>query len=236
MSPVPLPRDPELTLPAPVLVVEDDSLMRERIRHLLLELGYEAQALWFTTTVKESLALIDSEPVALALVDIGLPDGNGETVIARLREQDPGVAILVISAWSTEDVILSALRAGATGYVLKERDDLEIILSIRSALRGGAPIDPFIAKRLLEVWPASSSPAQPAVDASTPGDGQAPLTAREREILDLVSHGLSNREIAGQLHLSKYTVECHIKHVYRKLAVSSRTRAIATARSRGLLG
>ena len=144
-----------------------------------------------------------------------------------MRSSDPAMGILVISAWSTEDAILASLRAGATGYVLKERDDLEVSLSIRSVLRGGAPIDPFIARRVI----AELQPAVPAAVQSP----ETTLTMREAQILQLVAEGLGNREIAEKLFLSRYTVECHVKHIYRKLAVSSRTRAVTEARVRGLL-
>ena len=180
-------------------------------------------------SLAEARAHLDSQPVAMVLVDLGLPDGNGIELIQALRTQDPALWILVISAWSTEDAILGALRAGATGYVLKERDDLEVSLSIRSVLRGGAPIDPFIARRILALLP--TEPARKPVDMSE----EDALSAREGEILEWVSRGLSNREIAEQLTISRYTVECHIKRIYRKLAVSSRTRAVNEARQRGLL-
>ena len=167
--------------------------------------------------------------MALVLVDLHLPDGDGRELIAQLRAEDPGVGILVVSAWSSEEAILGALRAGATGYVLKERDDMEVMLSIRSVLRGGAPIDPFIARRILELLPASAAPGA----ASPPPENS--LSERENEILQLVASGLSNREIAEQLFLSRYTVESRVKRVYRKLAVSSRTGAVHEARSRGWL-
>jgi DNA-binding NarL/FixJ family response regulator len=166
--------------------------------------------------------------MALVLVDLQLPDGNGRELIGQLRADDPGLGILVVSAWSSEEAILGALRAGATGYVLKERDDIEVSLSIRSVLRGGAPIDPFIARRILELLPVPA-----VVDQGETGES---LTERERQILQLVADGLSNREIADQLFLSRYTVESHVKRIYRKLAVSSRTGAVREARSRGWLG
>ena len=101
---------------------------------------------------------------------------------------------------------------------------MEVSLSIRSVLRGGAPIDPFIARRVIgELYQAPSA------------SGEPPLSARESEVLTLVAEGLSNREIAERLFISRYTVESHVKHIYRKLAVSSRIRAISEARSRGLL-
>ncbi|MCS5516661.1 response regulator transcription factor [Pseudomonas qingdaonensis] len=140
---------PEPTLLAPVLLVEDEPLIHRRLEALLLQLGYRPEALLFASSLAEARACLAVQPVALALVDLGLPDGNGIELIEEMHATDPGQAILVISAWSTEDTLLAALRAGATGYVLKERDDLEILLSLRSVLRGGAPID--------RSWPGASS-------------------------------------------------------------------------------
>ena len=226
------------TLPAPVLVVEDEPLLQQRLRALLLQLGYAPDALVFAASLAEARACLAVQPVALALVDLQLPDGNGRELIEQLRADDPGLGILVVSAWSSEESILGALRAGATGYVLKERDDLEVMLSIRSVLRGGAPIDPFIARRILDLLPApASEPASPPVAAQAASAPlEVALSAREAQILRLVADGLSNREIAEQLFLSRYTVECHVKHIYRKLAVPSRTKAVHEARARGLLG
>lgn len=229
MTPPPLP--PESTLPSPVLVVEDEPLIRERLQQVLSGLGYTADTLTMATTLAEARACLAAGPVALALVDLGLPDGSGIELITELRAADPTLGILVISAWSTEDAILAALRAGATGYVLKERDDLEVTLSIRSVLRGGAPIDPFMARRIMaELHPA----LQPNADPPEAGLAEA-LSPREHQILRLVAEGSSNREIAEQLHLSRHTVECHVKHIYRKLAVGSRVSAVSAARTRGLL-
>ena len=220
---------PESILPAPVLVVEDEPLLQCRLCGVLSALGYPDDALLCASTLAEARACLAQQPMALVLVDLHLPDGDGRELIAQLRAEDPGVGILVVSAWSSEEAILGALRAGATGYVLKERDDMEVMLSIRSVLRGGAPIDPFIARRILELLPASAAPGA----ASPPPENS--LSERENEILQLVASGLSNREIAEQLFLSRYTVESHVKRVYRKLAVSSRTGAVHEARSRGWL-
>ena len=220
---------PESILPAPVLVVEDEPLLQHRLHGVLSALGYPADALLFAATLAQARSCLAQQPMALVLVDLHLPDGDGRELIAQLRAEDPGVGILVVSAWSSEEAILGALRAGATGYVLKERDDMEVMLSIRSVLRGGAPIDPFIARRILELLPASAAPGA----ASPPPENS--LSERENEILQVVASGLSNREIAEQLFLSRYTVESHVKRVYRKLAVSSRTGAVHEARSRGWL-
>lgn len=217
------PREP--ALPAPVLVVEDEPLLQQRLHRVLTRLGYAEDALLLAASLTEARTCLASQPIALALVDLMLPDGNGVDLVAELRADDPGLGILVVSAWSSEEAILGALRAGATGYVLKERDDLEVSLSIRSVLRGGAPIDPFIARRILELLPTP---------APSEAMGEA-LSEREGEILGLVADGLTNREIAERLFLSRYTVESHVKRIYRKLAVSSRTMAVRAGRERGMI-
>ena len=224
------PLSAESTLPAPVLVVEDEPLIRQRLQDVLLGLGYTPDVLNFAESMAQARACMAEGPMALALVDLGLPDGSGIDLIREWRAADPALPILVISAWSTEDAILAALRAGATGYVLKERDDLEVSISIRSVLRGGAPIDPFIARRIIAELQAPTPASSP-----TPAQLEEPLSARELQILRQVADGMSNREIAEQLHLSRHTVECLVKHVYRKLAVNSRVRAISEARQLGLL-
>ncbi|MGE8493522.1 response regulator [Comamonas sp.] len=223
-------------LPVPVLVVEDEPLLQQRLRQVLHQLGYEDDALIFAGTLAEARAVVAEGPVGLALVDLRLPDGNGQSLIEELRAEDPGLGILVVSAWSSEDLILSALRAGATGYVLKQRDDFEVMLSIRSVLRGGAPIDPFIARRILQLLPLRApKPADHAVPAASGGEPDVGLTPREAEILRLVADGMSNREIANEVHLSRHTVESHVKRIYRKLAVSSRMMAVREARARGMI-
>lgn len=223
-------------LPGPVLIVEDDLPMQTRLHHILLSLGYPSEALVSAHTVAQALACTAEHPVAMALVDIGLPDGSGLTLIDTLRARDPTLTILVISAWTTEDIILAALRAGAIGYVLKERDDIEISLSIRSVLRGGAPIDPFIARRILASLPTQDTAEAATGRRETVGDtGGETLSPRETQILTLVADGLTNREIAEALTISQYTAASHIKNIYRKLSVSSRTKAIHEARARGLL-
>ena len=140
-------------------------------------------------------------------------------------------------------MIIEALQAGATGYILKERDDIELKVSIRSILKGGAPIDPFIARHILNKLPvkhnvadkSSASSTNNSNDASSHEAQDVNLTEREHQILTLVASGLSNQEIAEHIFLSRHTLETHIRHVYRKLAVSNRTKAISKAREIGLI-
>ena len=156
-----LPPVPALALPAPVLVVEDEPLVRARLERLLHQLGYPADALLFAGSLAEARGRLADAPVALALVDLGLPDGNGIELIAELRAADPALGILVISAWSTEDAILAALRAGATGYLLKERDDLEVLISLRSVRAAARRSIPSSRRIIAELRPAPAQPASP---------------------------------------------------------------------------
>ncbi|MBS7777558.1 response regulator transcription factor [Acidovorax sp. CCYZU-2555] len=230
MSKNALPATP--ILPSPVLLVEDESPIQERLLKIMCELGYSPGFIHVAGTLAEARRLVEARRFALALVDLGLPDGHGCDFIAELRQRDTSMGILVISAWSTQETILRALHAGATGYLLKERDDLEVMLSIRSVLRGGAPIDPFIARHILAELPQAKDDGP---DAAPRVQAPSILTTREAQILALVADGKSNRDIAEHLQISRYTVECHITHIYRKLEVSSRTKAINEGRLRGLL-
>lgn len=221
-------------LASPVLIVEDEPAVKNRLYKLLLDIGYEPFSLQCASNVREAQAICSTQKIALALVDLGLPDGDGYSLIENLRAKDAEMMILVISAWKTEDSIIQSLKAGATGYLLKERDDLEIKLGIASALRGGAPIDPFVAKRMLQDFAAAAvdKPIEPIMDAL---ESKFVLTAREKEILRLVAQGLTNREIAENLGLSKLTVDSHVKNIYQKMSVTSRTKAVHRARENKLL-
>lgn len=225
-----------INLIAPVLIVEDDSFMQQRLRLILLDIGYADKDLHFMGSIAEVERLVDYRQVALALIDLGLPDGNGIVLIEKLSQIRAEIPVLVISAWSTENMIINALQAGATGYILKERDDIELKVSIRSVLKGGAPIDPFIARHILNKIPLQTDTPAEAVTGTAGQELHAVnLTQREHQILNLVASGLSNQEIANHIFLSRHTVETHIRSVYRKLAVTNRTKAVSRAREMGLL-
>ncbi|QNK68283.1 response regulator transcription factor [Variovorax sp. PAMC26660] len=226
---------------SPALVVEDDPAMQERLRYVLSTLGCDEQLIAVTDSVAGAKLLLEEHRYGLVLVDIGLPDGNGVELINWLQTRRPGVPAVVISAWRTEEIIFAALRAGAIGYLLKERDDLELSIALRSIEQGGASIDPSIARRIIAWLATTQSPAHATTEL--PDDsGAAPvsapttaLTPRERKILELVAQGLSNRDMAEALSISRLTVECHTKNIYRKLAVNSRTEAVFQGRKHGLL-
>ncbi|GLQ91487.1 response regulator [Dyella acidisoli] len=214
---------------SPALIVEDDPATRRRLHALLVGLLGADAVITTADSVASAMAAAGKERFALALVDVGLPDGNGVDVIAWLHMHAPDTVSVVISTWGHEDTVLAALRSGATGYLLKESEDIELSLSLKSLRRGGAPIDPVIARRIL----AQVSVPEPTVETDKTSTPQ--LSERELEILHLVARGYSNPEIAAMTGLSRFTIEDHTKKIYRKLAVNSRMAAVFEANSLGLL-
>ena len=203
--------------------------MQNRLRSILeVALGLARDLVWFADGVTDACRMIAAQPFGLALVGIGSIEGEGTEAIRRLHRQNSKLPILAFSRWSSRQAVLAVLQAGASGYLLKERDDGEIALFIRSVLRGGCPIDPFVACHILDM----ARQAAPTLPAGFP---IPPLSPREMEVLHLVAKGFANREVSNLLHLSVLTVECHMKNIYRKLEVKSRTQAVFEARAVGLL-
>lgn len=220
--------EPQPIVLSSVLIVEDDPLARARMQALMQGLIEPQGRIETAADLAAARARLQQTSFALALVDVQLPDGSGIDLIAWMSAHAPQMPSVIVSAWAEEETILAAVQAGAIGYLLKDRDDDELRLSLKSLQRGGAPIDPLIARRILALLPPAPVRAPEPEPASQ-------LSEREREILRLVAQGFSNREIAELVALSKLTIECHTKNIYRKLAVGSRTAAVFEARALGLL-
>jgi len=216
----------------PALIVEDDPATQSRLQRLLGAIVGDDARIDIAGSAEQARASLVADLHRLALVDISLPGESGIGLIAWLQREHPRIQAVVVSSWADEDTILGAIQAGAIGYLLKSADDLELTLSLKSLQRGGAPIDPGIARRILEMLPARGR--SPAADAE-PAPGEQVLTPRETDILQLVARGLSNREIAEAIALSRLTIESHTRNIYRKLAVHSRTAAVFQAQAMGLL-
>jgi DNA-binding NarL/FixJ family response regulator len=212
-----------------ILIVDDDAASLARLARLVAELlDPQPVRLRTAANLADARDLLQRESFALALVDMQLPDGTGTELIAWMQQQATQAQAVIVSAFAEEEAIFAALRAGAVGYLLKDRDDIELRVALRSLQRGGAPIDPMIARRILAFVPVAT-PTAPAPAASVP------LSERELGILGLVAQGYGNREIAELLNLSRLTIEAHTRNIYRKLAVGSRTAAVFEARVLGLL-
>jgi DNA-binding NarL/FixJ family response regulator len=211
-----------------VLIVDDDEAVLQRLQRVVARVLPQARCALATSLAQARLQL-NRQSFAMALLDVNLPDGSGLDLLPWLRVHAPQVEAVVVSSLGDDATVLQAIRGGAVGYLLKNGSDAEMEMALASMQRGGAPIDPVIARRVLALMSAP-----PAGEAAADAAASA-LTERERDVLQWVARGHSNREIARELGLSVNTVECHAKNIYRKLAVRSRTSAVFAARARGLL-
>jgi DNA-binding NarL/FixJ family response regulator len=228
-----------------VLIVEDDAQMREffassvrRCASLLLagSLG----------TVAEARAWLDDSPLGadVLLIDLGLPDGSGLEVIRHAIARNPACEALVISMFGDEENVLASIEAGALGYIHKDSTPDDIAHIILQMKNGASPISPMIARRVLANYrhrdDASAHVEDPAnrarieAPAVSPPPGRA-LSRREQEVLELIARGFSYADIARLKAVSVHTVQTHIKNLYGKLAVRSKSEAVFEATQMGLL-
>ena len=164
----------------------------------------------------------------VVLMDVRMPGIDGVEATRRLRESVPDAAVLVLTMYDDDATVLTAMRAGARGYLLKGAEQEDIADAIRAVVRGQAIFGPGIASRLLDLFADSAAPLAE--------DPFPELTHREREILELLAEGRRTAEIAGTLHLSPKTVSNNLTTIFAKLEVADRTAAVIRARERGLGG
>ncbi|MBO9512896.1 MAG: response regulator transcription factor [Variovorax sp.] len=231
----PVPLTPEVTV-EDILIVDDDQAVRERLERVAAAAAPRARCA-MAGSLAEARQRLASHRYDLALLDVGLPDGSGLDLLPWMQAHAPEVDAVVVSSLGDDATVLQAIRGGAVGYLLKNGSDVELELSLGSMERGGAPIDPVIARRILKLMtaPPALSPGLATISPTPVPAATAELSEREMDVLRLVAQGHSNREIAQSLTLSINTVECHAKNIYRKLAVRSRSGAVYSARTKGLL-
>jgi DNA-binding NarL/FixJ family response regulator len=174
----------------------------------------------------EAHDFMDRHTMDVLLVDLQLPDGSGLDVIKKASLLHPNADVMVITVFGDESHVFKALECGASGYLLKDSMPDDFIGIVKLLRAGGAPINPLIARQIVKRFKSTAAVSLPPSDTCK-------LTEREIEILNLVARGFSTSEVAGLLDLSAHTVVTHIKKVYRKLRVNSRSEAIYEA---GLLG
>ncbi|MEU6981303.1 response regulator transcription factor [Streptomyces sp. NPDC046371] len=172
----------------------------------------------------EGVALALSLDPDVVLMDLRMPGGGGVDAIGELTRRGARARILVLTTYDTDTDTLPAIEAGATGYLLKDTPREELFAAVRAAAAGRTLLSPAVAGRLVT---RVRTPAAPADET---------LSAREREVLELVAKGTSNREIAAELFISEATVKTHLTHVYAKLGAKDRAAAVAVAYQRGILG
>ncbi len=210
-----------------IVLVEDDPYTRQRIS-AAVEIHPELTVVDSAGNCREGREAIEKYKPDVLLVDLGLPDGHGTELIRLTDKLLPQTEIMVITVFGDEKNVLSAIEAGATGYLLKDGDADYIGQSIKQMIDGGSPISPGIARHLLKQY-------QNSVETEVSGIDVPALTAREKEVLILVTKGFSYAEIASTLEMSVNTVNSHIKHIYRKLNVNSRGEAVFEATQLGII-
>ena len=181
-----------------------------------------------------AIAWLAEHDTDVLLTDLGLPDGSGIDVIRACAANWPDCAIMVISLFGDEKSVLDSIEAGATGYILKDGDQLDVSRAMRDLLQGGSPMSPLIARKVLARALQREAPVLVAAVSGKLAPGSA-LTKRESETLGLIARGYTYEEVARLLSVSLSTVQSHIRGIYRKLAVNSRGEAVFEAHKLGLL-
>ena len=213
----------DVSAPIRVLLVEDDARLRRSLR-LLLDSDPRLHVVGDVGTARDALALPDTLVADVAVVDLGLPDGSGVDVIRAFKDTRASLDIMAHTVFDERGTVLSALKAGASSYVLKGCAPEELIDAVVQLHEGGAPMSPSIARQLVE-----------ALRAPAEADEPDPLSPREREVLRAIDAGRTYAEVAATLHISPHTVHTHIKNIYAALQASGKRQALAEARRRGLI-
>ena len=205
-----------------VVLVDDHDLFRAGVRS---ELGKAVDIVGEAASVTEAVPLIRELDPDVVLLDVHLPDGGGQAVIAQVAPERPGVRFLALSVSDAAEDVIGVIRAGARGYVTKSISGVDLIDAVKRTADGDAVFSPRLAGFVLDAFRSGAAPIDPELDV---------LTTREREVLQLIARGYRYKEIAARLHLSVKTVETHVSAVLRKLQLSNRNELTRWAAERRL--
>lgn len=206
-----------------VLLADDHAVVRAGIRQFLeREKGIKVVA--EAGDGEEARQLVEKHHPDVAVLDIQMPKASGIDVTRWIRAHHVDVGVLILTAYDDDPYVLAVLQAGANGYVLKTSSPREIIQAVKDVYEGKSVMDPAITQKLLT-----------HLSAPAPGSGIEELTDRERQVLELVGKGFTNKAIGVQLHISDRTVQGHLAHIFNKLQAASRTEAVMRAVSLGWL-
>lgn len=214
-----------------ILIVEDDARVRADIERAI-SCEKDMRVTGSAGTKREAEKLIQSYPFETLLIDLALPDGFGLETISWVTEKYPQSDIMVLAEANDDPHIVSAIEAGATGYILKSSVDKDLVSAIRLLQAGGSPVSPAVAQSVLRTLCTNTTTTSSEKSVLNPTN---PLSERETEILCLLAKGMSFNEIGNILAISPHTVTAHIKKIYRKLQVHSRGEAVYEAGQMGLI-
>lgn len=210
---------------AKILLVDDHTVVRQGIKALFAP-EPDVEVVGEAENGREALERIPQLQPDIILMDISMPGLNGIEATRQILQSHPHVKIVVLSMHTSEEYVFQVLHAGASGYVLKQSDSMEVLTAIRAALSGGSYLSPPISRAVIDDYVRRA-------EARDQGTELDPLTSREREVLQLLAEGLPNREIAEQLSISVKTVETHRSNMMHKLGVRGKTELIKYALRKG---
>ncbi len=212
--------------PRPVIWLIEDHADSRRVLSRVLNRSATLTCPCAFGSCEEALAALKSKPPPdVILLDIGLPGMNGIEGIPRIKALAPATHILILTVFDDQEKVFDAICAGASGYLLKNTDEEAIASAVREVLEGGSPINPRVARLVLNMFASRAAPSK----------HEYGLSSREREVLELMVQGLIKKEIADKLSLSYHTVDHHLRSIYGKLQVHTRGGAVAKAVAEGIL-
>ncbi len=213
--------------PLRLVLVDDHEMVIEGLKAMLTTFGDRVEVVGQAIGAEQAVLVVQELQPDIVLCDVRMQGSSGLDLCVTLRERDPDRKVVMLSVYDDEQYLFQALRVGASGYLLKSISSDELVRQLEFAHRGQTAIDPTMAAR------AADTAARLQRDEFWPGVRQG-LTQRESEILSYVVSGLSNRGIANKLVIGDETVKTHLSSIYRKLGVSDRTGAVATALREGI--
>jgi len=211
-----------------ILITDDHSIVRQGLR-LILETIDHLEIVGEATDGADCLRLVPELQPDVVLMDLQMPGMDGITAIGHLQREHPEVAIVILTTYNEDEMILRGLQSGARGYLFKDTDRETLLDTIYAAAKGETLLKPEILNRVLGMSRLSEK-------TTAPKNMDHPLTDRELEVLQAAARGERNKEIAYKLGISERTVKSHLTSVYNKFGVDSRTAAVAIATQRGVLG
>ena len=207
-----------------VLIVDDQELVRAGFR-MILEAQDDIEVVAEASDGVQAIAEAERSDPDVILMDIRMPNMDGVEATRRL----PGRKVLILTTFDLDEYVVEALRAGASGFLLKDAPPAELVRAVRVLAEGDALLSPSVTRRILDkMIPRLTAPGPPP-------EALQDLTEREREVLTLVAHGLSNGEIAAKLVVSEATVKSHVSHILEKLELRDRVQAVVFAYETGLI-
>ena len=208
-----------------VLVADDQSMVRAGFR-MLLTGERDIEVVAEASNGREAVAMAERVNPAVVLMDIRMPEVDGLEATRRILAANHAARILILTTFGLDEYVYEALRAGASGFVLKDDPAEQLIAAVRTVAAGNALLSPAITKRVIRQFTR--------ITRSAPPKELGELTDREREILRLIAAGLSNAEIGRELHISETTVKTHVTHILQKLGLRDRVQAVVLAYKAGL--